>query len=246
MTLRLSNKLIAEVCPEAPTLRDDQFGMDFDQVRLAVDKAQAQGIAIDGLHLYAGPHTFRKAAPYVVRTMQAALEITEAALGHELRHLNLGGGLEENWPDLGHDFDGYRAALQTLPARCRLIHEFGRAIFADSGVFAVRVAQVKQVKGQRYAICDGGMVQAFLLAQTENMLRRYRAPMVVNRAAQNLPDGAQTTICGSTCSRDDVIGKTAQELEPGDLLIFDTCGAYTRTYSMNTFLQLGGAETYVV
>ncbi|MGL6211536.1 MAG: hypothetical protein ACRC14_17075 [Paracoccaceae bacterium] len=246
VTLRLSNKLIAEICPEAPTLRDDQFGMDLDQVRLAVAKAQAQGVEIDGLHLYAGPHTFRKAAPFVVRTMQAVLGIAEAALGHPIRNLNLGGGLEENWPDLGHDFASYRAALQTLPARCRLIHEFGRAIFADSGVFAVRVAQVKQVKGQRYAICDGGMVQAFLLAQTENMLRRYRAPMVINRAAQELSDGAQTTICGSTCSRDDVIGKTAQALEPGDLLIFDTCGAYTRTYSMNAFLQLGGAETYVV
>ncbi|GAA4222709.1 diaminopimelate decarboxylase [Sagittula marina] len=246
VTLRLSNKIIAKICPDAPTLRDDQFGMDLDQARAAIEKARGLGLKINGLHLYAGPHTFRKAARFVVAAMTHAVREIEDALGHDLEVLNLGGGLEENWPELGHDFDSYRALLTELPGRCRLIHEFGRAIFADCGVFAVRVQQVKTVMGQPYAICDGGMAQAFLLAQTENMMRRYRVPRVLNRDVAPLPDGASTIICGSTCSRDDVIGKVAGAVEAGDVLIFDNCGAYTRTYSMNNFLQLGGADTYVV
>lgn len=246
VSLRLSNKIIADVCPQAPTLRDDQFGMDMPQALAAVEKAKELGLQINGLHLYAGPHTFRKAARFVVETMKVAMTQIEEALGHDLEVLNLGGGLEENWPDLNHDFDGYRALLGELPSRCRLIHEFGRAIFSDCGIFAVRVQQVKHVMGQPYAICDGGMAQAFLLAQTEHMMRKYRQPRLLGRAGDVREDGLATIVCGSTCSRDDVIGKIPAEVKAGDVLIFEDCGAYTRTYSMNNFLQLGEAGTYVV
>lgn len=43
-----------------------------------------------------------------------------------------------------------------------------------------------------------------------------------------------------------MIGHIPQEVEEGDLLIFHDCGAYTRTYSMNNFLQLGEATSYVL
>lgn len=246
ITLRLSNKLIAQFSPDAPRLRDDQFGMDMAQVEQAIRTAGELGIAIEGLHLYAGPHTFGKAALHVVAAMRAILSQVEQWLGHEIKTLNLGGGLEENWPERGHDFVAYREAMATLPARCELLHEFGRAIFTTCGVFVVKVQQVKQVCGQRYAVCDGGMAQAFLLAQTENMMRKYRTPIVHGRSAQPLPEGEKTIITGSTCSRDDVIGVIGSELQVGDLLVFDKCGAYTRTYSMNNFLQLGEANSYVI
>lgn len=246
ITLRLSNKLVAQFSPEAPSLRDDQFGMDMDLAFEAVEKARAHGFEVEGLHLYAGPHTFGKAALHVVRTMQAAAPLIEEKLGHKLAMLNLGGGLEENWTERGHDFAGYRAAIAELCAEYEVLHEFGRAIFSDCGVFATRVLQVKQVCGKRYAVCDGGMAQAFLLAQTENMMRKYRQPRVWGREAEPLPAGETTIVTGSTCSRDDVIGLIPFQLQAGDLLIFGDCGAYARTYSMNNFLQLGEANCYVL
>lgn len=246
LTLRLSNKLIAAYSPDTPRLRDDQFGMDMALVAEAIDKARALDLRIEGLHLYAGPHTFAKAARHVAAAMQKILPEVESLLGHRLSVLNLGGGLEENWQDRGHDFDGYRAAIAPLQAEYEILHEFGRAIFTDCGIFATRVLQVKQVCGQRYAVCDGGMAQAFLLAQTENMMRKYRTPTIWGREARDLPEGEKTIVTGSTCSRDDVIGHIPQEVEEGDLLIFHDCGAYTRTYSMNNFLQLGEATSYVL
>lgn len=246
LTLRLSNKLVGQICSDAPKLRDDQFGMDMDQVHQAIALAKELGFAIDGLHLYAGPHTFRKSAHAVVDTMKVVLAEVEAALGHTVEILNLGGGLEEDWQDRGHDFAAYRAKMAELPARCEIIHEFGRAIFADCGCFVTRVIHAKEVSGQRYAICDGGMAQAFLLAQTENMMRKYRTPRLHDGDVQPLPEGQETIICGSTCSRDDVIGKAPFAITKGDVLVFDNCGAYTRTYSMNNFLQLGEATSYVL
>ncbi len=246
ITLRLSNKLVADFSPDTPRLRDDQFGMDMLQVEQAIARAAELGIPIEGLHLYAGPHTFSKAALHVVEAMTAIVRQVEQWLGHDLTVLNLGGGLEENWLERGHDFAGYRAAIAPLSARYEVIHEFGRAIFADCGVFVTKVLQSKSVCGQRYAVCDGGMAQAFLLAQTENMMRKYRAPRVDGREPEPLPDGQTTIITGSTCSRDDVIGVAPYAVEPGDLLVFDNCGAYTRTYSMNNFLQLGEASNYVL
>lgn len=246
ITLRLSNKLIAQFSPGTPRLRDDQFGMDMPQVEQAIRRAAELNIPVEGLHLYAGPHTFGKAALHVVEAIRQIAPQAEAWLGHDIKTLNLGGGLEENWPERGHDFVAYRAALASLPQRYELLHEFGRAIFTTCGVFVTRVLQSKQVCGQRYAVCDGGMAQAFLLAQTENMMRKYRTPVLHGREPQPLPEGQTTIITGSTCSRDDVIGIAPYAVEAGDYLVFDKCGAYTRTYSMNNFLQLGEASSYVL
>lgn len=246
LSLRLSNKLIAERSPEAPRLRDDQFGMDMPLVAEAIGKCREHGFTVEGLHLYAGPHTFGKAASHTVAAIRSLVPDIERMLGYRLKHLNLGGGLEENWPERNHDFAAYRAAMAELVRDYELMHEFGRAIFSDCGLFATRVMQVKTVCGQHYAVCDGGMAQAFLLAQTENMMRKYRTPSVHGRDPEPLPKGEYTIVTGSTCSRDDVIGHIPARLREGDLLTFADCGAYTRTYSMNNFLQLGEAASYVL
>lgn len=243
--LRLSNRLIQRFTPEAPTLRVDQFGMDMDTVAEALALAHELGIEVDGLHLFGGPHTFGRASRHVVTALSHAIAFVEERLGKPLHWVSLGGGLEEHWADKGHDFAGYRQLLAQLPAHIEKVHEFGRAIFASAGVFVTKVIATKAIEGQRYAVCDGGMAQAFLLAQTENTFRKYRSPRVANREAQALPDGGKTILVGSSCSRDDVIGETGEAIELGDLLVFESCGAYHRTYSMNNFLTLGEATSYV-
>ena len=255
LVLRLSSTLISRYCPSAPRLRDDQFGMDSDDVLAAIDLAGELGLEIGGVHLFAGPQTFGRAAHHVIDTVLAVLPALEARLGYPLRTVNLGGGLEEDWEDKDHGFEAYRAALCRLPSRIEIIHEFGRAIFASAGVFAVRVLFTKTVADQRYAVCDGGIAQAFLLAQTEKIMRKYRTPRVAPDRAQGevsgdagarAVTGAKTIIVGSTCSREDVIGETFEAITQGDVVMFDNCGAYYGTYSMNNFLLLGEPSVYVI
>ncbi|WP_321818281.1 MULTISPECIES: hypothetical protein [unclassified Paraburkholderia] len=244
--LRLTNRLIETFNPAAPRLRFDQFGMDLDEAFVAIDRAKALGIPVEGVHLYGGPHTFGRTGQFVVEALAQIIPLIESRLGAPLAVVNAGGGLEENWPERGHDFSAYREALRSLPPHVKVVHEFGRALFASAGVFVARVIALKRVGGQRYAICDGGMAQAFLLAQTENMMRKYREPRIIGRDSEREQTGESTTLVGSTCSRDDVIGVVSCDVREGDTVVFDQCGAYVQTYSMNQFLTLGGATAYVV
>jgi len=244
--LRLSNRLVNAHDRDAPTLRHDQFGMDFKQACEAIDLARSLDIRVRGFHLYAGPHTFGRASRFVVDAAVSLLGRLESHAGFRFQTVNLGGGLEETWSEKGYDFAAYRRELARFPAHIELVHEFGRAIFATAGCFAVRVLFAKSIDGQRYAVCDGGMAQAFLLAQTENILRKYRTPRIFGPVRQSASGKEKTIICGSTCSRDDVIGETFETVEDGDVLLFDLCGAYFRSYAMNSFLQLGEANVYVV
>ena len=246
VSLRLSNRLIEQFRPDAPRLRPDQFGMDLQTVHEVVDTSRRLRIDIEGVHLFAGPHAFGRVAKHMAAIASTIVTQIEERLGHRLRIANLGGGLEENWPDKSHEFPTYRSTLSLLPPHLEIVHEFGRAIFATAGVFATRVIATKMVMGQRYAICDGGMAQAFLLAQTENILRKHRIPRVANRCAGNSGKAPKTLIVGSTCSRDDFIGETTDELQEGDVLLFEGCGAYYRTYSMNNFLALSEPNVYVL
>lgn len=245
ISLRLSNQLISYLCPEAPRLRPDQFGMDLEIACECIETARCLGIDVDGVHLFAGPNAFGRVGQHVVAAVERLLPMLEQHLNHPLRIANLGGGLEEDWAEKSHDFRLYRTALSRLPPTLEIIHEFGRAIFAPAGVFATRVVSMKRIAGRLYAVCDGGIAQAFLLAGTENFLRRQRRPQVANRSSANSLDSAKTIIVGSSCSQKDVIGETTDRLMEGDVLLFDGCGAYFRTYSMNGFLSLSEPAVYV-
>jgi diaminopimelate decarboxylase len=125
---------------------------------------------------------------------------------------------------------------------------------ASIGFFATRVRYTKQVEDLNYVICDGGIAQNFLLAKTENTLRKLNTPTLWTKEPKEPTEPAtrQKAACqfvGSSCSKDDVIGKQSDEHilpQPGDVMIFDNCGAYNASYTVSPFLQLPAATTYII
>ena len=147
------------------------------------------------------------------------------ANGAPLASLSLGGGFADDHPG-DAAFERYATALAPLAGQYALAHESGRAIFADAGVFATRVVAVKTWQDRTIAVCDGGLSHAFLLAQTESVMRRLAAPSLVRRTAEPPVRGVPTIYVGSTCSRADVIGRddTGAPPQVGDIAVFARCG----------------------
>ncbi len=229
----------------------DHFGMDVPEAMQAIVRLRAIGASVRGLHVFAGSHSFKVWSPLIRTAIEELLPAVEAAAGAPLELVNVGGGFPEDWRAQPALLDDYRRSLNSLAGRVRIYHESGRGIFNGCGHFVTKVIAVKSVNGGRVVICDGGIAQCFMLAQTERVIKRFRRPVVVPmREAPPVAPAAQSgqvRVVGNSCNRADVVGELDPSLNvrPGDRLIFADCGAYT-TYSPTAFLNLKAANIYLV
>jgi diaminopimelate decarboxylase len=235
--------------PTASAAQTDHFGFDIPALFAARDRLLAAGAGLAGLHVYAGSYKFKDSAMALVAQAGPLLSRFEEALSEPLEFFNLGGGFGEDWSEDDH-FVAYRRQLADLQQRITVMHEAGRAIYHDAGAFITRVLAVKQLDGRLVAVCDGGIAQAFLLAQTEKMMKTRRAPLLVRNGAaspQAVTAAAPVQLVGNSCNRNDVIGElpAGTVVQPGDMLVFDRCGAY-HTYSPTGFLNLRPPSRYLV
>jgi diaminopimelate decarboxylase len=228
----------------------DHFGMDVPDAMKAIIRLRAIGVGIRGLHVFAGSHTFKVWSPLVRTAIEQLVPAVEAAAGAPLELVNLGGGFPEDWRAEPAQFDEYRRSLDRLSSRIKVYHESGRGVFNGCGHFVTKVIAVKPVNGGQVVICDGGIAQCFMLAQTERVIKRLRRPVVVPmREASAAPPASsrQVKVVGNSCSRADVVGELdpSVSVRPGDRLIFSDCGAYS-TYSPTGFLNLKAPTIYLV
>ncbi|RQS64121.1 PLP-dependent decarboxylase [Burkholderia sp. Bp8963] len=229
----------------------DHFGMDLRTVHRVLDRfgSAASGVTVAGLHVFAGSLTFGQ---YGIPLAEALARIVPDLCRYPaapLESVTIGAGLPGDWRTASYDFAAYRAALEPLRARLSVKHEAGRAVFARSGVFATRVVAVKDIDGRGIVVCDGGIAHCFPLAQTEQIMKRWRTPWLVRASdAQVAPYAAprMLAVVGNSCNRADMIGElqATHAPQPGDLLVFEDCGAY-HTYSPTGFLNLRQAQRYI-
>lgn len=165
--------------------------------------------------------------------------------GIDLKLLNCGGGFGVKYFKNENELDmaQLKAGMQDLYDRyfdkldgVELVFESGRFLMATTGVMVTKVLYVKESKGQRYLICDGGSnihsSAAFL-----GRFVRNNFPLHTISKEDNL---IETTICGPLCTALDVIGQKvmiSNAVAPGDLVVIEQSGAYGYTYSLNKFLS---------
>ena len=227
--------------------RVDHFGMTPADALDAARRLVAVGSPPVGMHVHSGSHSFSEQSIALAQQAACYFEELDRVSGGKLEFLNLGGGFSEDWIE-DDTFTAYVDSIRKLNGRTNLLHEAGRAIYADCGAFMVSVISIKTLNETAYVVCDGGIAHAFLLAQTERFVKKLAQPRLVRRSAAPAASGVRIVkLVGNSCNRADVIGTLpAEQLPaPGDLLIFDRCGAY-HTYSPIGFLNLQQAGRFII
>jgi len=227
-----ANRIIGGVGPSA-------FGVDEEQVPALLARAAAlRRVRIRGLHVFAASN--ERNAGTLLRTHTMVLELAQrlhGTFGLELDQIDLGGGLgvpytpEEAPLDLAAFGQGLGALLrQHAWFQGELILEPGRFLAASCGIYLARVTRVKESRGTRFAILEGGI---------NHLLR----PLLTGQAfpvralGRTGPTGP-VTLAGPLCTSLDRLGEVQLPgLEPGDLLVFGTTGAYGFTEAMTHFLS---------
>ncbi len=226
---------------EFPGVRT-QFGLLPAEVGPALRGLRHAGLEPEVLHFHLRTNV-AEARCY----REAAFEALSAAeaLGWHPRVVDLGGGMppervatRKGSPlDAGFSLASFREVVVGIRSRHRYLEEIwmenGRWAAAPAGVLVVRVLDVKEGRGARTLLCDGGRT---LQAMTATWERHAMFPVTRRRGAP-----VRTIVCGPTCMAFDNLGvhDLPSTVGAGDLLVWTDAGAYGMSWETRFSHGLG-------
>ena len=215
------------------------FGVDEEDVPALLQQvAGLRHVRIRGLHVFAASN--QRDALKLSAIHGAVLDLAKRlhdSHGLAFEQIDLGGGLgipytpEQAPLDVAAIGQGLSNLLATHPwFTGELILEPGRFLAGPCGVYLARVVRIKESRGTRFAILEGGINHLI-----RPLLTGEPFPVkAVGRGEGDLP----YTLAGPLCTSLDRLGDVRlPELAAGDLLAFGTTGAYGRNEGMTHFLS---------
>jgi diaminopimelate decarboxylase len=227
------------------------FGMDEENLDTILSRLMAESsIALCGVHLYVGTQILDYAI--LARQYRKGIEIARqiaARLERPLKTVDFGGGF--GIPYFTHEqelkMDEFRQVLAALMvelkkdptfAGTRFIVEPGRFLVGESGIYIVRVNDIKVSRGKKYLIIDGGMNHHLAASGNLGQVIKRNFPLAV---LNKLDHAVEETVdvVGPLCTPLDVLARAAvlPKAKVGDLIGIFQSGAYVRSASPLGFLS---------
>ena len=230
ITIRVNPDVDAKTHAKIATGKsENKFGIPIARAREVYAEAAAlPGLEVIGIDVHIGSQ-LTELEPFRLAYLKVA-ELTETlrADGHDIRRLDLGGGLgipyarSNEAPPLPTD---YGALIKETVGHlgCEIEIEPGRLVAGNAGILVSRVIYVKEGDGRNFLILDGAMNDLIRPAM-------YDAHHDIVPVTEPAPGAEQTPydIVGPVCESGDTFarGRMMPPLAEGDLVAFRGAGAY--------------------
>ena len=208
---------------------ENKFGVPIAHAREIYRRAaDLPGIRVSGVDMHIGSQITDLAPFENAFLLLADLVVDLRGDGHEIDHVDLGGGLGIPYkpgedPDSYHP-DRYAGVVRRTVGHlgCRFIFEPGRLIVGNAGILVTRVIYVKRGESRTFVIVDAAMndlIRPTLYEAHHEILPVTRDPAAVIERAD---------VVGPVCETGDYLAldRDLPEAKPGDLLTIMSAGAY--------------------
>ncbi len=206
----------------------DKFGIPWAQAQAIYGRAASlPHIVVAGVDVHIGSQ-LTDLAPFR-RAFQRVADLVRRlrADGHDIRNIDLGGGLGIPYgadPDPPAPTDYARAVVDEVGhIDCRLVLEPGRLLVGNAGLLVAQVVYVKQTEGRTFVILDAAMNDLIRPAM-------YDAWHEITPVTEPAPDAPRqpVDVVGPVCESADrfATDRPLPALSPGDLVAFRSAGAY--------------------
>ena len=222
-----------------------KLGIDEEQIEIVIRTAlKCAWIELQGIHIYVGSQILehKLLLDSIENTLQIAGRTNQ--LGFPLKCVNFGGGLGVPYSESEPEFEvesfgkGLTAIINQASKKYNLstshfILEPGRFLVSEAGIFLTKVITVKESRGKKFAILDGGINHAFLPIR---MNRNYPT-LIANKIG--LPNTTSQILGGPLCTSMDVFANEVElpNIEVNDIISIFNSGAYGFSASLLHFLS---------
>jgi diaminopimelate decarboxylase len=230
ITIRVNPDVDAKTHAKIATGKsENKFGIPISRAKeVYALAASLPGLKVIGIDVHIGSQ-LTELAPFEAAYKKVA-ELTEQlrADGHEIKRLDLGGGLgipyerSNSAPPLPVEYGAMvKRVLGHL--NCEIEIEPGRLIAGNAGIMVCKVIYVKSGEDREFLIIDGAMNDLIRPAMYE--AHHDIVPVIEAEPGQ---EPAQYDIVGPVCESGDTFakGRNMARLTDGDLIAFRSAGAY--------------------
>lgn len=224
------------------------FGVDAERVPAMLKEMAAMNLEFVGFHIFWGSQNLNPEAIMEAheKTLDLAIRLSDAT-DRQPHHLNIGGGLgipyfpgeaRLDLRPIGDNLNRLITAFkQKLPATT-LITELGRFIVGEAGLYVCRVIDIKESRGEKFLVTDGGLHHHLAASGNFGQVIRKNYPVAIaNRMGTT--ERENVSIVGPLCTPLDLLGNkmALPKAEVGDLAVIYQSGAYGLTASPEKFLS---------
>lgn len=245
VSFRVNPDVDAKTHPYISTgLKENKFGISFnDAERIYLKARDLPHIDVIGIDCHIGSQ-LTELSPYIDaldRLLFLMRRLT--AIGIQIRHLDLGGGLgiryKDETPPLPKEWSSaLRNQLSGFDGT--VLIEPGRAIAGNAGVLVSQVDYVKHSDDKNFAVIDAAMNDLIRPSLYDAWLEIIR----VDSHSDNPP--RVYDIVGAICETGDFLGKDRlMQLAQNDLIVIRSSGAYGFSMSSNYNSRNRAAEVMV-
>ena len=208
---------------------ENKFGIPISRAReVYAHAAKLPGLHVAGVDMHIGSQIIDLAPFEEAFALLSEFVQTLRGDGHEISHVDLGGGLgipyrhDQEAPPLPAAYaDVVKRATKGLG--CKLIFEPGRLIVGNAGILVTRVLYLKRGEAKSFVIVDAAMND--LVRPT---LYEAHHDILPVREAADARRRIVADVVGPVCETGDYLAldRDLPEPKPGDLLAMMTAGAY--------------------
>jgi len=225
-----------------------QFGIDAEQVPVALAEIGAAGLAFEGFHVFSGSQNLQAAA--ICEAQARSLELVVRLAGHApgpVRNVNLGGGFGIPYfpgdkpldlAPIGENLASLVEQAKTALPDARLVIELGRYLVGEAGLYVCRVVDRKISRGHVFLVTDGGLHHHLAASGNFGQVIRKNYPVAIGNR-MGATDVEPASVVGPLCTPLDLLADrmTLPVADAGDLVVLFQSGAYGLTASPTRFLS---------
>ncbi|MGB1332610.1 MAG: diaminopimelate decarboxylase [Paracoccaceae bacterium] len=230
ITIRVNPDVDAKTHAKIATGKsENKFGIPISRAREVYAQAAAlPGIDVIGIDVHIGSQLTQLEPFELAYKMVAELTETLRADGHNIRRLDLGGGLgipytrSNEAPPLPTDYGAMvKRVLGHL--NCEIEIEPGRLIAGNAGILVSQVIYVKEGEDRKFLILDAAMNDLIRPAMYD--AHHDIEPVIEPQAGA---ERATYDVVGPVCESGDTFakGREMAQMTAGDLVAFRSAGAY--------------------
>lgn len=208
--------------------KSDKFGIAYERAEAVYDRARAlPGIAVSGIDMHIGSQIIELEPFDQAFERLAGLVRRLRGAGHDIAHVDLGGGLgvpysRTNTPPPAPPAYAEIVKRHVRDLDCKVVFEPGRLIAANAGILVTRVVYVKEAEGKTFVIVDAGMND--LIRPTLYDAWHDIHPVLDDPDAPRLV----ADVVGPVCESGDYFARARDipAVKAGDLVYLSSAGAY--------------------
>ncbi len=230
VSLRINPDIDARTHKKISTGRaEDKFGIAYDRARAVYARAAVlSSLKIVGIDMHIGSQITDLQPFDDAFSVLAELVGALRADGHEIEHVDLGGGLgipyrDDNTPPPPPEAYAEVVRRHVTELGLRVIFEPGRLISGNAGILVASVIHLKEGDHKNFVIVDAAMND--LVRPT--LYEAFHEIRPVNQGAATEPR-LVADVVGPVCETGDylAIDRDLPRLQAGDLVAFGSAGAY--------------------